>query len=208
MEKQICYLCKQTLGGGSEATRIPIFDATRIKNPKKIVPFMGKLVHATCWAHWDLWEDVCRISVQTLDDEFEAGICFANGGICGAWGFDNKDPSFAHGALFLPRSGYFFDNILGIDINGCELRGRTENLRRLIGVLTNETMSQGMDLYINEYNGCPDLKIDCTEENSDYVKLQLSSSSEYGFNNNCFFFQEDIALLKESLNMKIDYFLL
>ncbi len=192
-----CILCNKPLGIIRHIHKIPIFDPSINTETKGLTQYINQFIHHDCWYLWDERDIIAKVCVEQTKASYIDAKQLVEGEFVAAWGYFNSDIEFSHGSIFLPRSSLLFNNIMGLDVRDCEIRGRTSNLCQLLDVIKSNKLSPGFKTTIDSLEGNPDLNIRCYDFVSGlFLEVELTSTHKYGINCTCFLLKDDIDLIQ------------
>ena len=190
-----CILCGSTLGSIRNLTKIPIFDPFESAEVAGLGGYIGQIVHRDCWYLWEK-RDLIAKTVIDQNTQFSSATQFVKSDYVGAWGFLKESIDFSHGCISLPRSSLVFKNIMGYDVDSCDIRGRTVNIMSLLDIIKAGRLIPNAEIQQASIKEIPDMFIKCYDYIDDYLEVSIMSKNRMGMNYDCFIFKADIDLLK------------
>lgn len=127
-----CRICEREIVEFGQLNRVPIIDPYASKYSNDLASLVGAPVHIDCWAQHSLWREVARLAMTDFRLMFRDGRTLLDSDYAGAWIKRAGGPSYAIGALFLPRSAYVYANMLGDDVKGGFASGSANDVLTLV----------------------------------------------------------------------------
>jgi hypothetical protein len=193
-----CFLCGTPLGAIGGLTRVPIFWPTD-ELGQELARYIKMATHHACWESWEFRDFIAEMAIRTKADEFRKARVLALGRHVGAWSHGGHDINFAHGTIFLPRSSMIFDNLLGPDVEACEIRGRAPNLDEILKLIKDGRLAPGFRYAHPRQGQVPGLEIACHQSDGDSLKVIFASPHKHGINLSCRLLLDDLDQLRACL---------
>lgn len=130
-----CRICGGKILALSELNRVPIIDPYTSAYSNELLSLIGAPVHITCWAQHPLWQEVARLAMADSRLMFRDGRALLDAEYAGAWVKTPVGSPSETGALFLPRSAYVYNNLLGADVKGGFASGAAEDVLLMVKFL-------------------------------------------------------------------------
>lgn len=186
-----CCLCEKT-GTISDFMRVPIFDPAGRQDVIEFVSYIKSSVHRECWMAWNLSEIISGYAIEDLAMEFNESLSVFKKEYAALFLDGNENQEFSNGCLVLNRSSKIYQNILGLDFDVFQLRGKSTNIRFIFDVFKSLDLKFQNEFTQKKAENTPTLEIICENYDKDFIKVNLNSPDKYGINLICFVSKLDL----------------
>lgn len=149
-----CQLCDNPIGSLEQLMQIPVVDPFSTALPEDVAKVVGKIAHATCWANHSLWPLITRSAIDDLRRDFADGEELYSANLAASWVKFPRGASLGVGTIFLPRSAYFFDDLLGVGVKGGAISAEALDVRNVLDFIrsvSNTGATYSQEFFHNEY---------------------------------------------------------